>query len=68
MSDVHVLPVGDLVDHDELRSCWCGPRLQGLCPEGCKEGCWRCEEGLVDVDTGHMADVVVVHNAADGRE
>lgn len=48
MSDLHVLPIGDLREHEESRECWCAPT------------CTRepYEEG----------PVVVVHNAADGRE
>jgi hypothetical protein len=25
MSDVHVLPIGDLQAHQETRDCWCKP-------------------------------------------
>lgn len=25
--DVHVLPVADTREHDELRQCWCRPRI-----------------------------------------
>lgn len=25
MSDLHVLPLGDLREHDEMRECWCRP-------------------------------------------
>ena len=24
-SDIHVLPVGDLREHEETRDCWCKP-------------------------------------------
>ena len=26
LTDIHVLPIGDLMDHVESRSCWCYPR------------------------------------------
>jgi hypothetical protein len=26
--DIHILPVGDLRNHDEARSCWCGPQIE----------------------------------------
>lgn len=26
-SDVHIVPEGDLKEHQETRSCWCDPRL-----------------------------------------
>lgn len=25
--DIHVLPLGDLHEHDESRACWCQPRV-----------------------------------------
>ncbi len=24
-ADVHVLPIGDLKEHNEVRDCWCDP-------------------------------------------
>lgn len=27
-SDLHVLPIEDLREHEETRDCWCGPRLE----------------------------------------
>ena len=27
LADVHVLPVNDLREHDETRTCWCQPDL-----------------------------------------
>lgn len=27
-SDIHVLPIRDLKDHDESRTCWCHPDVQ----------------------------------------
>ena len=65
--DQHVLPAGDLVDHDETRRCWCTPRLEAECPERCGDGCWRCEDGWIATDADDPGGVVVVHNAADGR-
>lgn len=67
MNDIHVLPVSDLVDHDEERTCWCGPRLDLPCDE-CEDGCWKCDGGGNAVDADHPAVLVVIHNAADGRE
>ena len=26
--DTHVMPIDDLREHDETRTCWCGPRLE----------------------------------------
>lgn len=31
--DVHVVPIGDLREHEETLACWCGPRLQRADPE-----------------------------------
>lgn len=69
MSDIHVLPACDLVDHDEVRDCWCGPRVEQACPEcdGDEAGCWRCHEGFTDLHAPEM-EALVIHNAADGRE
>lgn len=39
--DVHVTPLGDLVDHDCRRDCWCQPRVEVACPE--------CEPFAIDV-------------------
>lgn len=27
-ADVHIVPLGDLQDHEETRDCWCTPRLE----------------------------------------
>ena len=27
MSDLHVIPLNDLREHEEIRQCWCGPRF-----------------------------------------
>ena len=66
--DIHTLPIADLVDHDEDRTCWCSPRLLLPCPEDCNTGCWRCDGGLVEVDASELEPVMVIHNAADGRD
>lgn len=70
-SDIHTLPIGDLVDHDETRTCWCGPSVVRDCPD-CDEvaaGCWLCEgEGVIPADPETDAPCHVRHNAADGRE
>ncbi len=31
--DVHVVPMADLVQHVEIRQCWCRPRVDEF-PEG----------------------------------
>lgn len=28
MIDIHVVPVNDTREHDEIRQCWCRPRLE----------------------------------------
>lgn len=28
MDDIHVLPINDVREHEESRSCWCEPDLQ----------------------------------------
>lgn len=74
MSDQHVLPLGDLVDHDETRTCWCGPKVEVPC-DAC-EGvvletvvCWKCgDQRWVPALSGDARPAVVVHNAADGRK
>ena len=72
-ADRHVLPLGDLVEHDESRECWCGPRLERRCPE-CADrplsarGCWRCKAGWIKATAEDDATVLVIHNAADGRK
>jgi len=48
MSDIHVMPLNDLREHEETRDCWCHP------------DCLR--------EPYEEADIVVVHQAADGRE
>ena len=65
--DTHVLPVNDLVDHDDNRTCWCGPLIEAPCPEDCGDGCWKCEDGFVTVAPEHPDECLVIHNAADGR-
>lgn len=34
MIDIHVLPVKDLRPHDEVRQCWCRPRLELIGGDG----------------------------------
>lgn len=68
MSDIHVLPIGDLREHEETRDCWCHPRVEGPPEENTNnatEGSFTDVEGQID---GSMEDVVVVHNSLDGRE
>ena len=66
--DTHALPVADLVDHDETRDCWCQPRVLQVCGEcdGDEDGCWFCEDGMVEASDPTM-EALVVHNAVDGR-
>lgn len=66
-NDVHVLPIGDLVDHDETRTCWCAPRVEKLCGDCDGAGCWKCENGYT-TECGEDDVATVIHNAADGRE
>jgi hypothetical protein len=63
MSDIHVLPINDLREHEETRGCWCHPRFEIEHDLGCPtieaDGygiCWCQRAG------------VIVHNSADGRE
>lgn len=66
--DIQVLPITDLVDHDESRECWCGPRIEAKCTEeGCDGDCWRCVSGWMVVDKNYDDTAIVIHNAADGR-
>lgn len=81
--DHHAYPVGDLVDHDMERDCWCGPRLyipcdcddvepflftNGMPRPPAGRGCWKCEGGVIEVEIGWEGNCMVTHNAADGRE
>lgn len=50
--DVHVLPIGDLREHEESRDCWCEPVLKPV----------------VDEMGNRYKQVVVSHNSMDGRE
>ena len=69
--DVHVKPINDLVDHDETRHCWCQPALLRPCYE-CDDDdddCWVCGgEGQLPAEVEDGGTIIVVHNAADGRE
>lgn len=68
--DVHTIPVRDLVDHDERRDCWCGPKLLHPCAEcdDVGEDCWRCEgEGVVPAEAESCGIIMVIHHATDGR-
>lgn len=33
MSDIHVLPIGDTIEHLELRQCWCRPTVDDNAPD-----------------------------------
>ena len=53
--DIHVVPVGDLREHDESgRACWCKPRIETCDP---RTG-----------DRYPLGKAVIVHNSEDGRE
>ena len=68
--DIHVLPTNDLVDHEEHeRECWCQPDVVTICDEcpGDDPICWKCGGTDSVPDDGFQA-VLVLHNAADGRE
>jgi len=59
-ADVHVLPVNDLREHDETRTCWCRPRIE-------------IEEDFLTALVGQSPGsferrVLVVHHSLDGRE
>jgi hypothetical protein len=32
-SDFHIIPLDDLREHDECKSCWCNPTLDTDCAE-----------------------------------
>lgn len=67
--DLHVAPINDLVDHDMSRTCWCQPALKLVCEECDGDGCWCCDDGLLPAgEVDDTVAVLVVHNAADGRE
>jgi hypothetical protein len=69
----HVYPLGDLREHviDGV-ACWCGPRRERPCSActGPDPGCWACGgAGWVPSDCPHVdRPLVVIHEAADGRE
>ena len=52
--DVIVVPIGDLKPHLEGRECWCDPRLEN----SYEDPTWL----------DNPEAVVVIHNAADGRD
>lgn len=52
LPDVHILPLGDLLPHQEVRHCWCLPRIEYVRSE----------------ILGNPTGVVVVHHSLDGRE
>ena len=71
MGDFHVLPVGDLREHEETRTCWCKPDVM---IEAHDVGCPFIaddESDMVLADYGECvcdAPAVVTHNSLDGRE
>jgi hypothetical protein len=34
VSDVHVIPVNDLMNHNEHRDCWCCPKVEAVTDDG----------------------------------
>lgn len=26
--DIHVVPVNDIIEHEDIRQCWCRPRIE----------------------------------------
>lgn len=69
--DRHIIPVNDLVDHeDKKRECWCQPRLVIPCQyHDTDSTCWKCKpDGLIDVTKDFHLPILVIHDAADGRE
>lgn len=53
MSGVHVLPVRDVIEHQESQDCICGPRVE-----------WIDQ----DTGLAYPNGPVVVHHSLDGRE
>ena len=66
--DQHVLPIGDIVDHNETRICWCGPRIEARCNDCDGTGCWKYYGGFAVVGVEDERPCIVIHNSADGRE
>lgn len=53
MGGVHVLPVNDLVAHEETTDCICGPDVEYIDPE---------------TGDSYPSGPLVVHHSLDGRE
>ena len=68
--DWKVIPIGDLVDHDEDgRVCWCQPEYLRICKDCAGSGCWKCDDsGYVETTVTYKGPVIVLHDAADGRD
>ena len=57
---LHVVPVGDVVEHDTSPDCICGPTLDTVRPAGTRS----CDCGCVPEQVG----MTWVHHSLDGRE
>ena len=53
MRGVHVLPLNDIVPHEESQDCPCGPRVEWIDP---------------DTGLAYPGGPVIIHNSLDGRE
>jgi hypothetical protein len=53
MSGIHVLPVGDVVEHETTSDCICGPDVEYIDPE---------------TGETYPSGPLVVHHSLDGRE
>lgn len=45
-AEVHVMPVNDLVEHDQEDDCWCRPRVELV--EGSRPDCWMVVHDALD--------------------
>lgn len=50
--EIHVMPIGDLVEHETTSLCLCGPTGEIIGPE----------------DTGGRPAMMYIHHSLDGRE
>lgn len=66
--DIHVIPMNDLHKHEESRDCWCQPIVKTTF--GQEEPDWFPNEGDRQWwrEQYGSRGLVVVHQAADGRE
>jgi hypothetical protein len=71
--DIHTLPVNDLREHEQTRTCWCKPDIYRICTvcddDDDNADCWLCGgNGALDAEPEYEGAVMVVHEALDGRE